>query len=550
MKPAPEKIIDHLRLPLGHTPDDLVRAIARAAGVSPEQAAGHTLLKKSIDARRKDDIRIAYTVRLQDKPAVLTGIAGLPALAGALSRSGSLGQPGEPRPVVVGLGPAGLFAALYLALAGRRPLVLERGQPVAIRELDVARFWQAGILDPESNVQFGEGGAGTFSDGKLTTGIKDPRCRAVLEELVLAGAPAEILYLARPHVGTDRLRAVVSALRTRIEQLGGEVRFTCRLEDIATTDNSSDRPVLAAIRVSRRQADGRRETETIPVRRLILAVGHSARDIFQMLADRRLALEPKPFSLGVRVEHWQAMIDAGQYGRMAGHPQLPPADYKLAVHLPTGRSVYTFCMCPGGQVIASASEAGGIVTNGMSALARSEANANSAILVGITPADFPEPGPLGGMVLQRQIERQAWQLAGGSQRAPAQRIGDFLGDGQTVCLNCRDRRPSPWPPVEPSYLPGVVWTELSGCLPDFVSASLREALPLLDRRLAGFAHPAAVLTGVETRSSSPVRILRDSRLEASVGGVYPCGEGAGYAGGILSAAVDGLRCAEALAGQN
>ena len=377
-------------------------------------------------------------------------------------------------------------------------------------------------------MQFGEGGAGTFSDGKLNSGIKDPRCRRVLEEMHRAGAPESILWQAKPHVGTDHLKAMVKNLREQIIALGGDVRFETRLTGLEIENGRVTGAVL----------EGPEGVSTLPTDAVILAVGHSARDTFEMLAKAGAAMSRKPFAIGARIEHRQDWINRAQYGPAAGHPALGAADYKLAVHLPGGRSVYTFCMCPGGQVVAAASEAGGVVVNGMSLYARDGENANSALLVNVLPEDFGGDDPLAGVRFQRRWERAAFEAGGGDYRAPAQRVGDFLA-----------RRPSDGPGgVTPSYRPGVKWGSLDGCLPGFVTEAMREALPLLDRKLKGFAHPDAVLTGVETRSSSPVRIERDENCVSNIAGLYPCGEGAGYAGGIMSAAVDGIRCAEAVMG--
>ncbi|MBQ3424900.1 MAG: hypothetical protein IJH38_06870, partial [Clostridia bacterium] len=444
----------------------------------------------------------------------------MPAQSPVPTRLGS-----EHRPLVVGMGPAGLFAALTLARAGCMPLVVERGRDVDRREADVAAFWAGGPLDPVSNVQFGEGGAGTFSDGKLNSGIKDPRCRQVLEAMARAGAPESILWEARPHVGTDRLKAMVKALRQEIVALGGEVRFETQLTGLEIRQSR-----VQGARLQTSAGEVTLETECV-----ILAVGHSARDTFEMLSRSGAEMAPKPFAIGARIEHLQKRIDRAQYGRSAGHPALGAADYHLAVHLPDGRSAYTFCMCPGGQVVAAASKPGGVVVNGMSLYARDGENANSALLVNVVPEDFGGDDPLAGVRFQQQWERAAFERGGGNWRAPAQRVEDFLA--------CRQSRGGG--EVTPSYRPGVSWGNLEGCLPAFVTDAMRRALPLLDRKLRGFAHPDAVLTGVETRSSSPVRILRDGCCRSNLEGLYPCGEGAGYAGGILSAAVDGIRCAEA-----
>ena len=436
------------------------------------------------------------------------------------------------------MGPAGLFAALFLARAGIPCTVLERGRPVEERTRDVEHFWATGQLSPASNVQFGEGGAGTFSDGKLTTGTHDPRISAVLDALVEFGAPEDVKWSHKPHIGTDILRDVVRSIRRELIALGCDVRFGHRLTGLGVREGR----VCSAI--SENEQGGRVE---LPCGALILAPGHSARDTFAMLRDAGVPMEAKPFAIGVRIEHRQRDISLSQYG--PAWEQLPPSDYKLACHLPSGRSAFTFCVCPGGQVVAAASDYGQVVTNGMSCRARDGANINGGFLVGVTPADFPGDDVLSGVRFQETWERAAWDLGTGHAppvfapdhpvfHAPAQRAADFLA-----------RRPSEGPgAVLPTYRPGVTWTELDSCLPPYVADTLRGTLPLLDRKLHGFADPDAVLTGVETRSSSPVRILRDESLQSALRGLYPCGEGAGYAGGIVSAAVDGIRVAEAVAG--
>lgn len=508
-----------------------LRTFAASALKIPQSALIDVRLhKKSVDAREKGDVHFVLSLDIEFSPGFRFDERRLP-------RGASCGRPEESayrppqssslsgRPLVVGLGPAGLFAALVLARAGARPVVVERGRPVNERARDVNAFWRGGALDPSSNVQFGEGGAGAFSDGKLTTGISDPRCGFVLRILYEHGAPEEILYLAKPHIGTDRLPTVVKSIREEILHLGGEVLFETRLAEL----------VIESSRVVAARLEHGGEVREVPVENVILAVGHSARDTFSALYDAGVPMRAKPFSIGARIEHRQKLIDRAQYGASAEHPALGAADYKLSARLPGGRGVYTFCMCPGGQVVAAASEPGGVVTNGMSRFARDGVNANSALLVDVRPEDYGG-NPMDGIAFQRRWERAAFDVGGGDYRAPAQLVGDFLkGVSSTAARS-----------VTPSYQPGVAFGTLDGCLPDFALRAMREALPLLDRRLAGFAHPDAVLTGVETRSSSPLTILRGQDFMSEIIGLYPCGEGAGYAGGIMSAAVDGIRCAEAL----
>ncbi|MFZ5647087.1 MAG: NAD(P)/FAD-dependent oxidoreductase [Bacillota bacterium] len=521
--------VSDIKLPVyADGPDDLRKAVAKKLGIKDREILGFRIYRRSVDARR-DSIYFVYTVDVdlvnQDRVlagAVDKGITITPDMSYHFVEPGQITM--KSRPVVVGSGPAGLFAALVLAEMGYGPMVFERGGDVESRTGVVERFWKNGHLDPECNVQFGEGGAGTFSDGKLTTLIRDKRCRKVLEELVLAGAPEEIMYINKPHVGTDILKEVVKNLRKKIISLGGKVRFNSRVSDILVRDG----------RIEGVEVDGLGSVEAAVV---ILAIGHSARDTFRMIYKKGISIIPKAFSLGVRIEHPQALVDLAQYKRMAGHEKLGAADYKLVYHDSGGRSCYTFCMCPGGVVVAATSEAGCVVTNGMSFYARDRENANSALLVGITPDDFGSDHPLAGIELQRKWERKAFEIGGGDYRAPVQLVGDLLEGRPSTGLGS----------VMPSYPRGVVPSDLRHCLPEYVAATISRAIPHFDRKLKGFAHPEAVLTGVETRSSSPVRILRNDFHEASVKGLYPAGEGAGYAGGIISSAVDGIRVAEAVA---
>lgn len=522
--------VSNLPLPIGGDFEQLRKKAAKSLGLRPGQLERMTMARQSIDARNKSQVHYVCTVDVTVKNEAQV-------LKNAPGKNVSLYAPTQyvfPQvkrrsalpPVVVGMGPAGLFAALYLARAGIPSIVLERGQDVDKRTADVEHFWETGTLCPSSNVQFGEGGAGTFSDGKLTTGTHDPRIATVLESLVDAGAPEDIRYSHKPHVGTDVLREVVRNIRCELIKLGCEVRFGHRLTAIQQSGG-----VVTGIGVTTK--DGK---YTLDCDALILAPGHSARDTFRMLKDLGVPMEQKPFAVGVRIEHSQAAVSLQQYG--PEWEKLPPSDYKLACHLPNGRSAFTFCVCPGGQVVAAASGEEQVVTNGMSLRARDGKNINGGFLVGVGPEDFPGNDVLAGVYFQEQWERMAWEVGGRTSRAPAQRVGDFLAG-----------RASEGPgSIQPTYRPGVVWTDVSKCLPDAVSATLRGAIPMMDRKLRGFAAEDGVLTGIETRSSSPVRILRDEHYQSALRGLYPCGEGAGYAGGIVSAAVDGIRVAEAVAG--
>ena len=519
--------IRDLILPPEHDQNALLYLAAQALHVRASDITALTIFRRSLDARKKPLLRWVYTVDV----TLRSGEGKL--LRQNRSSKISKAEPyyyqipkkiSDKRPVVVGFGPAGMFAALVLARAGLRPIVLERGECARERQKKVERFWSDGVLDPESNVQFGEGGAGTFSDGKLNTGTKNERGRWVLEQFVRFGAQEEILYDAKPHVGTDVLFHVVQNLRSQVCELGGEVRFGARLTALVKNGD--------ALRGVEYVQNG--ETLHLDCSQVILAIGHSARDTFRYLHESGVPMEPKPFSMGVRIEHEQELIDRAQYGGPRTG-DIPPADYKLSVHLPDGSSAYTFCMCPGGHVVAAASQTGGVVTNGMSYAARDGKNANAALLVTLKPEDFPYEGTLGGMLWQEEIERRAYHISG-SYRAPAQTVGDFLAGKATEQLSR----------VEPTYRPGVVLCDLHDVLPEKLTKTLEQAIPALDGMLKGFADPGALLTAPETRSSSPVRILRGEDLQSTVRGLYPCGEGAGYAGGILSAAVDGMLCAEAV----
>lgn len=507
----------------------LKEIVSMKTGLEPERIKSLKIAKKSVDARNKSNVQFVYALDMEvfgDEDYIVSILAWKDIVQIKETASLSFAPKtfaGGLRPVVAGTGPAGMFAGLALAEAGLRPILLERGKAVSERRKDVEFFWQTGHLNPESNVQFGEGGAGTFSDGKLMTGIKkDAFTARVLQELAAAGAPEEILYLAKPHIGTDKLAVVVRRIREKIVSLGGEYRFENRLENLIVRDGK-----LTGLKIA---APGGKIYEQ-PTDRLILAVGHSARDTFEMLHKNGVYIEQKPFSVGVRIEHVQKSVDAAQYGRFAGHPALGAADYKLAAHFDNGRSAYTFCMCPGGMVVAAASEPGRVVTNGMSEFARDGKNANAALLVGVEPRDFGSAHPLAGMYFQRCLEEAAFRAGGGDYRAPAQLVGDFLKKQVSTAVGN----------VNPSYRPGVRFADLSAVLPDFVTETMRRAIVEMDGKLRGFAAADAVLTGVETRSSSPIRIMRDEHFEANIKGLYPCGEGAGYAGGIVSSAVDGLK---------
>jgi uncharacterized FAD-dependent dehydrogenase len=524
--------LTELKLPLDHPASALRDAVLLMLGISPDEVLHLSVARRGYDARRRSAINLVYAVdvTLRNEAEILTRFQADPRIRPTPDTRyrfpTHVSTPGK-RPVVIGTGPCGLLAALTLAQMGFRPLILERGKLVRERTNDTWGLWRRGILDPESNVQFGEGGAGTFSDGKLYSGIKDPRhlSRRLLTEFVEAGAPEEILTVSKPHIGTFRLVTVVEGIRAKIESLGGEYRFSARVEDIVLDDQRHVRHLVLS--------DG----EQIDADHVVLAIGHSARDTFAMLHRHGIHIEAKPFSIGARIEHPQSLIDRARFGAFAGHPMLGPADYKLVHHASNGRSVYSFCMCPGGRVVAATSEVGCVATNGMSQYSRAEFNANAGIVVGITPSDYPGD-PLAGIAFQQEWERRAFLAGGGTYRAPAQLVGDFLAGRASGALGA----------VVPSYQPGVEGADLAACLPGFAVDAIREAFQGFARDIPGFAMHDAVLTGVETRTSSPIRITRGADgVSLNTPGLFPAGEGAGYAGGIMSAGVDGIRVAEAVA---
>jgi uncharacterized FAD-dependent dehydrogenase len=531
--------IQELKLPLDHPERALRQAVLKRLGVSEQDLISFTVFKRAYDARKTSAIQLIYTIdaEVKDEASVLKLLSKDKQIVRTPDlnyRPPVQASGGMKRPVVVGMGPCGLFAGLLLAEMGFNPIILERGKIVRERTVDTFKFWRQGILNPGSNAQFGEGGAGTFSDGKLYSQIKDPRHlgRKVLTEFVEAGAPDEILYVSKPHIGTFRLVSMIEHMRGKIERLGGEIRFEHRVSDILLHERQGEKQVAGIV-----LANG----ETIETDHVVMALGHSARDTFEMLHGRGVFFEAKPFSIGVRIEHPQSIIDCARFGPSAGHPILGAADYKLAHHASNGRSVYSFCMCPGGTVVAAASEDGRLVTNGMSQYSRHERNANAGIVVGVTPEDFPADArvnPLAGIAFQRHWEEKAFIAGGASWFAPCQLVSDFLKDQPSTALGS----------VIPSYKPGVTPTDLNLCLPEYATIAMREALQAFGRQIQGFSMDDAVMTGVETRTSSPVRMTRGADLQSlNVRGLYPAGEGAGYAGGILSAAVDGIKVAEAVA---
>ncbi len=530
-----------LKLPLDHAPEALAQAVCLRLGLRADELRAVHVARRAWDARRRTDIHLVYSLDIEvaDEAAVLLRTARDAALARTLGPTpdtryrqvARAPASGWRRPVVIGTGPCGIFAALILAEMGFRPIILDRGKVVRERTKDTWALWRRHVLTPESNVQFGEGGAGTFSDGKLYSGIRAPESvsRKVLTEFVQAGAPEEILFVAKPHIGTFRLVTMVESLRAKIIALGGEYRFGTRADDfVIETGRDGTRRMRGVVT---------QNGETIDTDHVVLAIGHSARDTFQVLHDRGVFIEAKPFSIGVRIEHPQSIIDRARFGDFAKHPILGAADYKLVHHGGDGRSVYSFCMCPGGTVVAAASEPGRVVTNGMSQYSRAERNANAGIVVGVTPErDYPGH-PLAGIAFQRHWEERAFAAGGGDYSAPAQLVGDFLAGRASTSLGA----------VTPSYKPGVTPTDLALCLPDFAVAAIREALPAFGKQIRGFDMADAVMTGVETRTSSPIRIRRDASCRSvNTLGLYPAGEGAGYAGGIYSAGVDGIRVAEAV----
>ncbi|EDQ02245.1 NAD(P)/FAD-dependent oxidoreductase [Shewanella benthica] len=526
--------LNEVKLPLDHDDDALRNFVLNKLSITTEQLVDIHIFKRGYDARKRNKITLIYTLDLTldniDEDQVLTRFEDdqLVRQSPDTTYKYVAQAPADlqERPIIIGIGPCGLFAGLILAQMGFNPIILERGKSVHERAKDTFRFWRKGELNTESNVQFGEGGAGTFSDGKLYSQVKDPNFLGlkVKQEFVIAGAPAEIIYVSKPHIGTFKLVTMVERMRRKIIELGGDIRFETRVEEINIVDNQVTGVTL-------------RGGEIIDSKHVTLAIGHSARDTIQMLHDKGVYLEAQSFSVGFRIEHKQQLIDQARFGSNAGHPLLGAADYKLVHHCKSGRSVYSFCMCPGGVVVAATSEAEAVVTNGMSQYSRSERNANSAIVVGVSPSDF-DNDPLQGIALQRKLERNAYILGGSTYQAPAQRVGDFLKGTES----------KPYGEVVPSYKPGVTMADLSTSLPDFAIEAIREALPAFNKKIPGFAHDDAMLTGVETRTSSPVQIKRNADYQSiNTKGLYPAGEGAGYAGGILSAGIDGIKIAEAVA---
>lgn len=521
--------ISEIKLSLDSEFSDIEIAVAKTLKINKNRILKTEIFKRSIDSR-KDSVHFVYTADVTvdgDEDKILASINNSKVIK-CEKYSYKIPQSNRKStlsPVIAGFGPAGMFAGLILARSGHKPIIIERGRDVDSRTNDVNNFWTNRILDEKSNIQYGEGGAGTFSDGKLTTGIKDSRCRFVFEEFVSHGAPEDILVNAKPHIGTDKLKTTVKAIREEIISLGGQVLFETQLTNIIVANN-----FIHGVTVTDKNG---KETD-IETDALILSIGHSARDTIEMLYYKGITMMQKPFSIGARIEHPQEFINSAQFGEYKDHPRLPAADYKLACHPPHGRGAYTFCMCPGGTVVCASSQKGGVVTNGMSEYARDKENANSAILVGVNPEDFPSEHVLAGFTLQREIEEKAFNMGGGDYTAPATLVGDFLKGQKSTKLGA----------VKPSFPTGVTMSDIGTLLPQKVVDNMRHALTEWDKKLKGFAMDEAVLTAPETRSSSPVRIIRDEFYQTNVRGLYPCGEGAGYAGGIVSAAVDGVKCAE------